>query len=101
MVTNRERDIPILVFGETVFAVVGGLVLWLVPFLQHWLLYVAWGPCLAVVTVWAYSSDRDMTSGVARPAIARGLIVGIAHLIAVSSVWWLVTEVLPDVYGRY
>jgi hypothetical protein len=74
------------------YAVAGGIVIHILPFLQHWAVYVVWGPILGGVLVWACSFDRDVRTDEWKRDFLGALIVGITHLVAVTAVWSAVTK---------
>lgn len=47
---------------KVALAVAGGLVLWIVPVLQHWVVYLLWGPIVGVVFCVGYAESVDYTS---------------------------------------
>lgn len=68
-----------------------------IPFLQHWIFYVLWGPVYALVEVWFNSQttvrDRKTGKNVAGPPdLVGGLIVGLTHFVAVTIVWYAVSR---------
>jgi hypothetical protein len=73
-------------------AVLGGIVIRIIPFLQHWAIYVAWGPILGSVLVWACSFDRDERTDEWNREWLGAMIVGFTHLAAVTGVWLAVTK---------
>lgn len=94
MQTYRKKEIALLAAQKIVFAIVAGVAVWLVPLLQHWLVYVVWGPVLGCVFIWAYWECRDVSSEKAewRSTPMAAIIVGGTHIVAVSLVWLLITK---------
>ena len=98
MKVNCRDDLVLIVAQKIVLAIAGGIAIWLFPVLQNLPVYILWGPCLAVAFGWAYSSVRDIQSKNAKWqfSLKRGIVVGTAHLLAVSSAWVFVTKTLPQ-----
>jgi hypothetical protein len=96
----KRNDVLLLICEKIVFAIIGGFLLWLMPALQHWLVYLVWSPVMSVAFAWAYSCVLDIASENPqwKPAIGRGLIIGITHLIATSVVWALVKTAIPRLH---
>ena len=92
---NRSNDNVLPIVGQKlVLAVAVGIGLWLIPPLQHWLVYLVWSPILGIVFVWAYSEYRDVA--VEEPHwrfdVRRGLVIGLTHIISSTGVWIVVTR---------
>jgi len=85
---------------KAALAVLGGLVLWMAPVLQHWVVYLLWGPILGAVFCVGYAESVDYTSQgpIRRPDWAKGLSVAVVHVISVTVVWWFVTTKFAPLY---
>ena len=94
MPTYKKNEIALLAAQKIVFAIVAGVAVWLVPVLQHWLVYFAWGPVLGCVFIWAYWKSQDLSGEKVefRSTPVAAIIVGGAHIVAVSIVWLLITK---------
>lgn len=78
---------------KVVFALPGGVAIWMFPLLQNWVIYLLWGPVLGVTLGWASSEYRDVASGNSewRPCVGSGILIGAVHLVSVSGIWVLVS----------
>lgn len=88
-------DMILIMLYKIVLAVGGGIAVGLFPVLRHWVIYILWGPCLAIAFVWAYSATRDIDSEDSKWQcdLKRGLAVGSVHFVAVSFVWKFVMQI--------
>lgn len=89
---NETRETTLLVFEKLLFSIVGGLAILLLPFLRQWWIFVLWGPVLGFGFIWAYSETRDTSQSGApwRKSKFRGVTIGVAHIVAVTCIWFLV-----------
>ncbi|WP_395752579.1 hypothetical protein [Prosthecobacter sp.] len=96
-----DGDLILGALEKVALAVAGGFAIAFIPFLRHWLVYLLWGPCLAIVFVWLYSApshyDAESEDAESSVDLKKGLVVGLAHLLAVSLVWKFVMSRIAEV----
>lgn len=88
----KISDILLACAEKVVFALPGGIAIWMIPALQNWFVYVIWGPILGALLGWASSEYQDVASEEPKwkLCVGSGILIGMVHLLAVSGIWLLV-----------
>src|SRR5262245_41329694 len=93
--TTEWKENLVLALEQIVFTFVFGFWIWLLPFLQHWIVYVLWSPGMGVLHGWAVCKVREPATFNVRISIGRGVLVGVTHFIATTVAWIVIAKVLP------